>query len=120
MSGDAVVGLTVKLSMILSVINLDDNLHSGRYIFNSHETSDSKLTHKCFDDILDFIDVGCTFIVFAEHSLAGLVGVRDAVVHVFNYVGYLLHVIDKLMVGVLDILHGIIDNLNVVSELLCI
>ena len=68
--------------------------HSGFDIFKSHEAADSKLTHQRCDRILNLIDVSSTFIVFAKHSAADLIGVCDAACHGFYNLGYMLHIAD--------------------------
>ena len=95
----------------------NEYFHTRTYICNSHKATDTKLAHQCLNDVFDIINIGRTFCVFAENSLADVAGVINASGNNIDCIRYLFHIINQLKVGIFHLLHGRINDLNMFSEL---
>ena len=61
-------------------------------VFNTHETTDTQITHHVLHDIFNGIDIICCFLILTEHPFTGTAGVRDTGCDSIHDVRYLLHV----------------------------
>ena len=90
--------------------------HTGMNIIQTHETTDAQFTHQLLNYIFYVIDVGSTFLIFAEHAFACFIGITDACGHGFHDGRYLFHIFHQLTIGRFHFFHGRINCLDVFTQ----